>query len=442
MSNILLINPWIYDFAAYDLWAKPIGLLYIASALRNYGYEINFIDCLDRYHPKLPKSSKTKEYGQGNYYAQEVEKPSVYKNIPRKYKRYGLPLEVFESELKSLQRKPSVILVTSMMTYWYLGVFEVIKLIKDYFKDVPVFLGGIYATLCSDHALKYSGANYIIKGRNIFEVLKLVDNLTKNIHDYSNFPNDLDDCPYPGYDLIRNLNYVCILTSQGCPYNCTYCATHLLSPKFIQRNPIKVVDEIEYYYKKFKVKNIVFYDDALLINAEKHICVILEDIARRGIKCYFHTPNGMNINCINKELASLLFTSNFKTIRLSFETSSEQLQKSTGGKVTNQDLEEAIKNLVLGGYKPKDIEVYVMTGLPGQSDKEVVESIKFVSKTGAKIKLVEFSPIPNTREWSRAVNEFGVLPNLDPLLHNNSILLFQSRKSYQELKELARKLNE
>jgi radical SAM superfamily enzyme YgiQ (UPF0313 family) len=232
-----------------------------------------------------------------------------------------------------------------------------------------------------------------------------------------------------------------MLTSQGCPYRCTYCATYLLATKFIQRDPIKVVDEIEYYYKRFKVKNFVFYDDALLINAEKHICIILEEIAKRGIKCYFHTPNGININPINKELAKLLFKLNFKTIRLSFETASPKLQKRIGNKTTNQALEDAVKNLTLAGYNTKDIEVYVMTGLPGQTYKEVVDSIKFVSKIGAKVKLVEFSIIPGTKEYNRAVEEFGFEPHSDPLLHNNSILLFQSRSSYQKLKDLVRKLN-
>ncbi|MEW6609414.1 MAG: radical SAM protein [bacterium] len=434
--SILLINPWIYDFAAYDLWAKPLGLLYIASILRKYSYEVNFIDCLDRHHPNLPKPCKIKEYGQGKYYSLEIEKPSLYKDIPKRYKRYGIPLDVFEAELKAID-KPAVILVTSMMTYWYPGVFDAIKILRNYFNDIPIILGGIYATLCYEHAVKYSGADYIIKGKNILPVLKLVDNLTKNTHNYSNFPAELDKYPYPAYDLIRKLDYVCILTSIGCPYRCSYCATHLLSPEFIQRNPLNVVDKIGYYYRKFNLKNFAFYDDALLINAENHICIILEEIAKRGVKCNFHTPNAMHINSLNKSLAHLLFKSNFKTIRLGFETSSPSLQKRTGGKVTNQEFKSAVKNLISAGYQSKDIEVYVMTGLPGQSEKEVIDSINFVASTGAKIKLVEFSPIPGTKEWCRT----GLDSDADPLLHNNSLLLFQGHESYQRLKELMNKHN-
>jgi len=52
VPNILLVNPWICDFAAYDFWAKPIGILTLASILRRHGFSVYYIDCLDRFHPK------------------------------------------------------------------------------------------------------------------------------------------------------------------------------------------------------------------------------------------------------------------------------------------------------------------------------------------------------------------------------------------------------
>ena len=67
-GNILLINPWIYDFAAYDMWTEPLGLLYIASLLRENGYRVSLINCLDRHHPDLlkfqnRKRAKSDEFG-------------------------------------------------------------------------------------------------------------------------------------------------------------------------------------------------------------------------------------------------------------------------------------------------------------------------------------------------------------------------------------------
>ena len=65
--HILLINPWIYDFAAFDFWAKPLGLLSIGGMLRGQGYQISYIDCLDRFHPELRNTLKTDKFGKGHY---------------------------------------------------------------------------------------------------------------------------------------------------------------------------------------------------------------------------------------------------------------------------------------------------------------------------------------------------------------------------------------
>ena len=73
---ILLINPWIHDFAAYDLWIKPIGLLSIAAILKKSGFAVHFIDCLDINHPGMLsnpeiKPPSRKETGKGHFYKEE-----------------------------------------------------------------------------------------------------------------------------------------------------------------------------------------------------------------------------------------------------------------------------------------------------------------------------------------------------------------------------------
>ncbi len=81
--NILAINPWIYDFAAYDFWLKPYGFLVILSYLQKYGINIEYIDCLDE---KISIAT----FGRGKYPNTEVEKPAIFKSIPRYFKRYGI----------------------------------------------------------------------------------------------------------------------------------------------------------------------------------------------------------------------------------------------------------------------------------------------------------------------------------------------------------------
>ncbi|MCX7966084.1 MAG: hypothetical protein N2596_05620, partial [Syntrophorhabdaceae bacterium] len=73
----LLINPYIYDFAAYSFWSAPLGLLYMGSILRKNGFEIHLIDCLQ------VKESKRKEDGRGPFIKEKIKMPPHLKGIKK-----------------------------------------------------------------------------------------------------------------------------------------------------------------------------------------------------------------------------------------------------------------------------------------------------------------------------------------------------------------------
>jgi hypothetical protein len=125
----LLVNPWIYDFAAYNLWSEPIGLLAIGACLQGLGWRVSLLDCLDRRHPDL-RGCKIREdtYGRGHYLKTVVPKPDAVRHIPRRFGRYGLPLDTIRRELAAMPA-PDVALVTSGMTYWYPGVQQTIAVV-------------------------------------------------------------------------------------------------------------------------------------------------------------------------------------------------------------------------------------------------------------------------------------------------------------------------
>ena len=429
--HILLINPWITDFAAYNFWIKPLGLLQIASFLRKTGFRVTLIDCLD-FH------TTTKKYGDGKFFKTKIEKPEALKSIPRQFSRYGMSEEILLERLSSME-KPDVIGITSGMTYWYSGVFRVNEIVKELLEGVPVILGGIYATLCYEHALKYSGADIVFKGRNELELFKIISELTsfEFRNPYSEFR--IDDLPYPAFDLYPQLDFVSIATSRGCPFRCSYCASPVLTNGFIRRDPFEVVEEIEYWTTQYEIRNIAFYDDALLISPSEHIIPILKEVMRRGIQCSFHTPNGLHIREIDEEVAKLLFRSQFKTIRLGFETSNEPIQNETGGKVDNKEFKKAVRSLKRAGYLSEEIGAYIMAGLPDQRVGEIEESIAFVREVGAKPVLVEYSPIPHTPLFEKAKKMSKFDLENEPLFHNNSIIPCQweglTQADYKRLKE-------
>jgi len=443
MVSALLIYPWIYDFAAYDLWLKPLGLLYITSILRNLGVKVSFIDCLDRHHESLfcsvGNSVSNHKYGCGRYYHEQVEKPELLKKFPRKYKRYGFPVQVFVAEIGKLSI-PDVILVSSGMTYWYPGAHEVIKILKLKFPKVPIILGGTYATLCYQHARENSGADYVFRGGDLERLVKLIEEITGANFPGEKLPLDFSRYPYPAYDLYSRNEYVAIRTSAGCPFRCTYCAVNLLNEKFEQRKPELVGGEIEYFHKNLSVKNFAFYDDSLLFDEQKHFRRILEFILDLKLDCFFHTPNGLQARFLTYEGARLMRRVGFMNPRLSLETVDEKRQMVSGAKVTSGEVERALHYLEEAGYSPGQVGIYVMMGMPDQPFEEVYETMQFVNSLGARILLVEYSPIPGTEEWEKSVMD----NSLDPLLHNNSLFpLYDVRdwKEFQKLKDEARRLN-
>jgi hypothetical protein len=163
--NILLVNPWI---AAHDLWSKPLGLLMLAGLLRAQGCQLRLLDCLDIYDPRLQevegmRPATRRGFGTGKFFRQQVAKPAVLEGFDRSYYRFGITPEMFQERLLEGVR-PDAVLVTSTMTYWYPGVLESIRLVKEHFSDVPLILGGIYATLCREHAVSNSGADHVLSG--------------------------------------------------------------------------------------------------------------------------------------------------------------------------------------------------------------------------------------------------------------------------------------
>jgi radical SAM superfamily enzyme YgiQ (UPF0313 family) len=426
---ILLINPWITDFAAYDLWIKPLGLLNIAGLLRENGFRVTLIDCLDL-------SIKTKTYGDGKFFKTKIEKPFSLKSIPRNYSQYGIPEEMLLKRLSFLE-EPDLICVTSGMTFWYPGVFKLIEIIREFFKNVPIILGGIYATLCYEHAKKHSDVDIVFNGTGEVEVLKLISDLTN--FELRSPNSELRNNLYPAFDLYSQLNYACITTSKGCPFRCIYCASPFLSKGFVRRDPLKVVEEVGHWTTRYGVSNIAFYDDALLVEPSKHFIPIMEEVMERGIHCNFHIPNAIHIREIDEEVAGLLFRSGFKTVRLGFESSIETTQIEMGGKANNQEFQRAAKNLKRAGYSKEEIGVYIMAGLPGQRAGEVEESIAFVRETGARPMLVEYSPIPHTPLFEKAKKMSTFDLENEPLFHNNSILPCQwdgfTLADYRRLKE-------
>jgi radical SAM superfamily enzyme YgiQ (UPF0313 family) len=449
MAHILCINPWIYDFAAYNTWIEPLGLLTVAGALRAAGHQVALIDCLDRHHPGAPVPRSPRDaYGCGQFHKVELPKPAVLAHVPRRWGRYGLPMDVFEAELEA-QPRPDAVLVTSMMTYWYPGPFEVIRCVKARWPGVPVALGGVYATLCADHARAHSGADAVLPGPGEAQALEWVAEVTGEARA---LPFPIEDV-LPAHDLRHPQGYVAVQTARGCPYRCPYCAVDRLAPRgFHPRSPQRVVDEIAWCVESLGARaadgalDVAFYDDALLHDAECHIHPILDGILARGIRtrgtrARFHTPNGLHARFIDRALARKMRRAGFVTLRLGLESADPGQQRRDGDKVDRDAFARAVEALWAAGFTAREVAAYVLVGRPGQDVEAVRATAAYAHRLGVQVSVAQFSPIPGTREWEVAVAAGDIPTDADPLLHNNSVYPCTDANAWEALKVQIREGN-
>ncbi|MCD6309201.1 MAG: radical SAM protein [Candidatus Eremiobacteraeota bacterium] len=430
---ILLINPPAYDFKAFDMWLSPYGLLSIASALEKKGYEIKLFDFLDRFHPSVKKFSvkNSRQFGCGKFYSREIEKPGIYKNIPRKYKKYGIPWEVFENEMKKIPA-PDLILVTTLFTYWYPGAHDTLKRLRKIFPESKILLGGIYPIISKKHAEKYSGADLVIAERSIPGIVETIEKIVPSPGN-----GKIPGFPIPDFSGYNELHHGSIMISTGCPFSCNYCSTPVLEKKMKWANPEEIFDLVTCLYKEKAVIDFAFYDDALLYRAKEFLVPFLEKILNSGLKLRFHTPNALHCRFITAEIAEYLKKSGFTTIRLGLETVDLNIQKKLGKKTSLEEFELAVINLKRAGFAPHQIGAYLLSGFPGMSISSLEQSIKSVHKCGVKSYIAQFSPIPGTPLGDEFLK--NMLPSypedFDPLYTNNTYWWFRSEK-YPEMENL------
>ena len=128
--KILLVNPPIYDFAAYDFWLKPSGLLSVAGFLRGKA-DFKLFDYLDRLAPFMAgqKKFESDRWGRGRFYCEQSPAPSVFKAIHRYFRRFGLPRNLF-TDFLAKEGPFDFVMIQTTMTYWYNGLQEVIDDIR------------------------------------------------------------------------------------------------------------------------------------------------------------------------------------------------------------------------------------------------------------------------------------------------------------------------
>jgi len=438
--KVLFVNPYIYDFTAYDLWLRPLGLLYLAAVVKKYtDCQIFWIDVLDRFQPlkvnqtiqkpeNVYESPKSKTDGRGKFHREILEKSALYQQIPRNYSRYGIPVFDFKDKLVQFP-EVDYIFVTTLMTYWNDGINFTTRILRDKFPKAQIIVGGILPTLLGKEINQFIKADYYISGYGENQILDYLHKQGMNIFSYPDLAN-LENIPAPAFEYLSNKKILPLLTSRGCPFNCSYCVSQKLNNGFQERSVHGVVTEINTMSQKYSPEHFVIFDDALLVNKENHFFKIFSALDIKT-KPHFHTPNGLHAKEIDLKTAKILYNSRFKTVRLGFESLKPDILANSSDKINESEMKKAITNLEKAGYKRKQIEAYLLFGYPGQTVSDLEETLFFVRDLGIIPRLALFSPVPGSKDFLK-LQKKGIISRKINLYETNKTYFLYQKSGFTE----------
>jgi len=301
----------------------------------------------------------------------------------------------------------------------------VIEDLRRFRPETQIVLGGNYAILCPDHA-RSLGADLVVDGIDVQPL-------------WSFMQVEPDPAQTAIWEVYDRLDTGALKLTDGCPFRCSYCSVPRVYGRFRPRSIERALAELELLISR-GARNVAFYDDSLLFDAEHVLTPFLQEVLRRGVRVNLHTPNALNARFLTAELADLMVRAGFKTFYLGFESASRQWQQGTGGKVFSEELALAVERLLAAGADPADVTAYQIVGHPASDAQELEESMRFVHSLGIRGMLADFAPIPGTpdgevcRQWV----------DLDePLMHSKSAfpIIRLGFDEVNRLKDLQRKLN-
>lgn len=395
--RLLLIHPK-FPYRGKDLF--PIGLGYLASVARNKA-EVSIFD----------------------------------ENV-----------EAFDAE-KIRKINPDVVGITAT-TPSFARAVEIAKRIKETVKT-RVMMGGTHVTFAPEEALK-AGVDVVIRGEGEATLAELLEssNLEKikgisYVEDGEIIHNpdrelikNLDEIPFPAreYFPLKNYRIMSLITSRGCPYNCSYCAsTRFWRHRVRFRSPENVIEELK-QISELGFKLVRFMDSTFTLDQRRavKICKLIKE-SNIDIKWSCET----RADFISDALLEALSSSGCNLICLGIDSGSQEVLDKCKRSIDVATMKKAFEKIRKYRIATR---AYVTFGFPGETEKTVRETIRFLEEVTPEQTLLSLATAyPGTELWSgRAVE---VHPNWIAKFHGHGVggrLYFpegMTRKEYTKLAE-------
>jgi len=224
---------------------------------------------------------------------------------------------------------------------------------------------------------------------------------------------DIDSIPWP----YRHRQYSSdepIFTSRGCPYRCTYCASHTFwgnTTRF--RSADSVVSEISDLVERYQPKEIAILDDLWMAD-KKRFRLIVSKLIATGIPPKVSFRGFCRSNLIDEEMILLLKRINYRVVRFGAETGSDRLLKKIKGKgISISDHQRVIDLCAKHRIKCSGSFIF---GIPGETFEDIELTKDFLRKNNKKFRIAGFyffNPMPGTPIWDELLEKGKLSEDLD-----------------------------
>ena len=331
-----------------------------------------------------------------------------------------------------------------------------IPIIKKYINSVrrassaiPLVLGGIHASSLPEETLRELDVDVICVGDGEEAVKALTRKIVRGETNYWEVPGlacidgngvyhfsedkarsrDLHPFPRPDWDKVDFSDYqrcpmqyvrkgrrvAPVVITKGCPNNCSFCAQPALFGRTLKkRDPLEVVDEIEYLVRDRGVDEIHILDDNFNHNLE-YAKSVLREWVKRDIRVFWKAPQGIWIHACDDEWFSLLKKTGCYQLSFGIESGSKDILKRA-----NKRIELDAVHDILNKYNEHGISTFgfFILGLPGESKETISQTISFARKLPLNhIHVSLFTPYPGSPLFYEAIRNGMECPKWDDYYH-------------------------
>ena len=193
-----------------------------------------------------------------------------------------------------------------------------------------------------------------------------------------------------------------LLTSRGCPFNCTFCDKTLTGRKYRNRAPKLVVDEMEQLWRQYQPDDIFLFDDLFTLRRTQ-VLEVCREIKRRGLSFKWSAQG--RVGTVNAEVLSALKEAGCTELFFGVESGSNKILSFFRKGFTR---EQVMKTFAACHEVGLRAGAYLIVGVPGETKEDIDLTIDLVQKI--KPSLINFSfltPFPNTKLYQDTAQWIG-----------------------------------